>query len=770
MLRPKIKFTKRVVLALAVMSTMGATGTLGLMHDRFFPEAQVAESVPDPAPKPEKPAGLQPIEMPAEDATASGSLLAPPPSELDGNVALATYEAEPPKQEVPADDLPLPPPAETILRANGGDDATTTTVTPAGEEGVGTGNDSIYAPYSLPATELDPPPRTTPTTLPGNVPLEGPAASNTVASPEAEKAEVTSSLRDAARAAIADSVPKASIYDADIYGSGTTSATLPPNTVASPRFDASTSDAPSTDSQSASIYGTRVPATDTQTPPRRLPSTTSTSRDTYSSNSSFAEPPYGSATVGGAGPSNGDGTPGANSLEGLQSPALTLEKTAPEEIQVGKEAEFQLKLRNVGNVAAHDVIVLDRVPRGTRFVNATPEMNRAPDGQLMWQLGTLQPGDEAMISLQLLPTTEGEIGSVAQVLFGAKASIRTICTKPELTLNHTGPQRVMIGEAVTFDITVSNPGTGAATGITLEENVPEGLAHVKGNALTLDVGTLKPGETRRMQLAMKADKPGIVENVLLVRGDGNLIAKDIVTLEVIAPSLEVALSGPGLRFLEREATYQVAVANPGTAPAREVELVTYLPKGMKFVSADHKGQYEPQNHAVYWSLEELPPRETGVAKLTLLPLETGEQKLSVEGRAELGIQHSHEKLVQVDSLAELQFTIADEADPIEVGSDTTYVITLSNTGSSAATNIRLTLGLPASLKPVGGDGPTRVVVDGVQVAVDPLARLAPGEQAVYRLKVHGREAGVQRIRVQLVTDETPVPVTKEEITRIYADQ
>jgi len=36
--------------------------------------------------------------------------------------------------------------------------------------------------------------------------------------------------------------------------------------------------------------------------------------------------------------------------------------------------------------------------------------------------------------------------------------------------------------------------------------------------------------------------------------------------------------------------------------------------------------------------------------------------------------------------------------------------------------------------------------------------------------VHGLDAGVQRIQVQLVTDETPVPVAKEEITRVYVDQ
>lgn len=764
MSRPRIKFTKRVALGLAVFSAVGALSAFGLYHGQIFPEAPVADSVDDPDAETETPEGVKPIPLPAGEAVPPGSMLASPRENLNDAVALVGYESETAKQTGAPNDFLLPPPETTILRANDGDATATETPTPAGTDGSTASSDTSFVPPSPPPTELAPPTELNSASS-TELPLTGPPAPNQLEVPEANPAEATSSYREATRAALSDGGSEASIYSAG--GSAGASATDMPVT---PQFDATVGDAPPIDTRPAPIYEASPPAVNTITTPRRIPSTESASGTNFSPSLSSTEPSFGPPAVRATEPFEGGGTPGANSLEGLQSPALTLEKTAPEEIQVGKEAEFQLRVRNVGSVAAHDVIVLDHVPRGTRFVNATPQSNRAPDGQLMWQLGTLQPGDETVISIQLLPTTEGELGSVAQVLFGAKASVRTICTKPELTLSLTGPQRVMIGEAVTFDITVSNPGTGAATGVVLEENVPEGLAHIKGNGLTLDVGTLKPGETRRMQLALKADKAGVVDNVLLARGDGNLIAKDNVTLEVLAPSLEVALTGPGLRFLDREATYEVAVSNPGTAAAREVELVTYLPKGMKFISADHKGQYEPQNHAVYWSLEELPPREMGVAKLTLLPLETGEQKLSAEGRGELGIQHKHEKLVQVDSLAELQFTIADVADPIEVDSETTYMITLSNTGSSAATNIRLQIGLPLSLKPVGGDGPTRVVVDGGQVGIDPLARLAPGEQAVYKLKVHGLEAGVQRIQVQLVTDETPVPVTKEEITRVYVDQ
>ena len=255
-----------------------------------------------------------------------------------------------------------------------------------------------------------------------------------------------------------------------------------------------------------------------------------------------------------------------------------------------------------------------------------------------------------------------------------------------------------------------------------------------------------------------------------MRGDGNLIARDSITLEVIAPDLEVTLSGPRMRYLKREAIYEVAVSNPGTATAREVELVTYLPKGMQFVDADRRGQYEPQNHAVYWSLVELPPQETGVAKLTLLPLESGEQRLSLEGRAALGVKHSAEKRVQVDAIAELQFSVTDEADPIEIDTDTTYVITLSNTGSSAATDIQLKVNMPSGLRPLGGEGPTKINVEGTRVEIETLAHLAPGERAVYRLSARGLEAGPQRFQVQLLTAETPVPITKEEVTRVYADR
>lgn len=464
------------------------------------------------------------------------------------------------------------------------------------------------------------------------------------------------------------------------------------------------------------------------------------------------------------------GVPGERQLEGMQAPSVALEKLAPAEVQVGKLATFETRVRNVGQIAAHDVIVTDHVPRGTRLEATTPQATEAADGTLTWNLGTMQPGDEVAISMQITPEAEGEIGSVAQVGFSGKATARTISTRPLLKIEHTAPKQVMIGQEVRLSVTITNPGSGAATGVVVEEDVPEGLSHVAGNELEYEIGVLRPGETRELELSLKAEKPGLLENTILVRGEGNLTNQHRVQIEVISPQLQVGVNGPKKRFLDRQATYSLTVANPGTAAARDVQLVAYLPKGMTYVSSDSEGQYDAAQHAVLWGLEELPAGKSGAVKLVATPVETGEQKIRVEGKADLGLSVVSEQSVQVDAASELVFSISDLNDPIEVGTDTTYEVRVSNRGSRPATNVRLAAALPNEIKLVSGDGPSRAAAKGQQIAFEPVGRINSGEEVIFKIHAQGIGAGDHLIRVQLNSDEFPNPVTKEESTQVYVDK
>ena len=291
-----------------------------------------------------------------------------------------------------------------------------------------------------------------------------------------------------------------------------------------------------------------------------------------------------------------------------------------------------------------------------------------------------------------------------------------------------------------------------------------------GRQLEHAMGTLRPQESRRLSLVLEATTPGVYENHLLVRGDGNLNEEVVRRMEITSPKLELALDGPALRYLDRQATYLVRLSNPGSAPARNVELVTHLPKGMKYVTSDNQGQYDSQSHAVYWTLKELPAAQQGEVHVTVLPIEPGNHKLKADGRADLGLQHVCEHEVVVEGLAELAFAVTDAADPIEVGSDTTYEVRVHNRGSKSDSDVRVVAELPPGMTPTAGDGPATATVQGRQVTFSPLVRLAPNEEAIYKIHAKGDATGDHVIRVQLQSAELRVPVTKEEMTRVYSDR
>ena len=461
--------------------------------------------------------------------------------------------------------------------------------------------------------------------------------------------------------------------------------------------------------------------------------------------------------------------PGDPTLEGQQKPEIIVEKTAPPEIQIGKPAEFRLTLRNVGNVPARQVMVTDQVPEGTRLISTEPQTSTTEGNTLFWDVDTLNSGEQFVATVQVMPEAEGEIGSVASVSFQTSASARTVSTRPLLEIEHTASEKVHIGEQVILRIRVSNPGSGHATSVVLEENVPQGFSHPAGTALERELGTIKRGESRDVELTLTADKAGLVENVIVARADANLAAEHRIQLEGIAPELQVSMVGPSKRYLERQAKYTLTVANQGTATAKNIELVVHLPNGMKFLETNNAGQYDPRTHAVYWSLEELHAKQIGDVQLTTLPVETGEQKFHFEGTAESGLTDSTERSVMVEGLASLFFEVADTEDPIEVGNKTTYEIHLVNEGSKAATDIIVQAILPQGMKAFDASGPTNFEITDHQVHFQSLQQLAPGANQIYKIQAEGIAPGDQRIRVLVKDSKMQSAISEEEGTLVYSD-
>jgi uncharacterized repeat protein (TIGR01451 family) len=475
-------------------------------------------------------------------------------------------------------------------------------------------------------------------------------------------------------------------------------------------------------------------------------------------------------------PVAGHGRPGPMQLEGVQTPQVSVEKRGPREISVGKPARYEILVKNVGSAVAHDVLLRDAVPQGTTLVATTPpaspvtQASGEADGSLVWALGTLAPGAQALVTMEVMPQVEGEIGSVASVSFRADASVRSRATKPDLKIECATPAPVLIGRDLQITITVTNPGTGVATGVVLEGFLPDNVSHRAGRELEFDVGQLRPGESKTIDLVLGTRGPGVHSARLAARADGGVEVLHQVPIEVTAPTLELAIDMPLRRFLQRPATCTIAMVNAGTAPARAVELAAQLPPGVKFVKANNAGWHDDRTHRVLWNLEELPAGETGTVQMVVMPVELGPQKIVAAARSADGLADQVAHTCDVEGLAALSFEVVDSEDPIEVGGVTEFIVHVGNHGTKPATGVRLVATLLGDLEPLEAEGPAAHRVENLTVTFDPLAKLAPAEEAVFRIRARGRRAGDQRVQVQLTSADQPAPITKEEVTRVYADR
>jgi len=450
---------------------------------------------------------------------------------------------------------------------------------------------------------------------------------------------------------------------------------------------------------------------------------------------------------------------------------MEIQKRAPNEVQVGVPATFTVLVRNVGNASAFDVNVVDAVPKGARLIRTNPQAQQNGANGLTWKLGEMAAGAEQTIIIELVPETEGEIGSVASVNFAAQASVRTISTQPKLVVKQLLDSTVLGGDSIKILIEVANQGTGTARNVRLEEDVPQNMRHASGaQVLGLPVGDLAPGESQKYSIELTAVSAGKVSNLLRAIADNVTSNESAATIEVVSPKLQIQLNGPKLRYLERQATYTASITNTGTAIATNVDLIVYLPSGLQFNSAENRGEYVPNQHAVMWQLAELAAGQTASTKVTLLPVEEGDFVLRTQLTADSVRAEPIEKPVRVEGQSELAFSIEDDNDPIETDGKTTYVIKIVNTGTRVDNEVQLQIDLPEGAVVEQVDAPSSYQVNQRVIQFAPIAQMNSKEQQTIRVAVRHTREGTHVLRAQLKSKLRPGAVIKEESTQVYRDQ
>ncbi|MCG3181500.1 MAG: hypothetical protein BIFFINMI_03896 [Phycisphaerae bacterium] len=452
------------------------------------------------------------------------------------------------------------------------------------------------------------------------------------------------------------------------------------------------------------------------------------------------------------------------------APQLAITKTGPELEGVNQNFQYTIVVSNPAKVVdATNVKVTDTLPAGIAYVASNPAA--AVSGQaLSWSLGTLPAGSSRTITVTVKGTQQGTFTNCAETAadYGLRAKSCTDVTinAPALKLGLTATPECLICELVEYRLDVSNTGKAPAQNVQVTVNLPDGLTTESGrSSVSETISRLDAGRSQPLSFKAKAAKAGQYAAKATATGDGGLKADTPAANTVVRqPILTLAKTGPAQRYINRPATYQITVTNKGDAAARNTKVVDAVPEGAKFVNASDGGTLSGGN--VVWQLGQLAPNASKTVTVTLTLTQMGDATNKATVTADCATE-SGQVSTKVTGIAAILLEMIDVSDPIEVGGNETYEITVTNQGSAEDTNIVVKCTLPAEQAYVSGDGPTRAAANGQVVTFAPLKSLAAGAKVVYKVNVKCTKAADARFRVELTSDQMTAPAQESESTRIY---
>lgn len=466
------------------------------------------------------------------------------------------------------------------------------------------------------------------------------------------------------------------------------------------------------------------------------------------------------------------------------APQISIQKIAPPAVALGSQIPYRIIVTNTGSVATSGLTIRDTIPPSLNLIGSNPPAS-LQGNTLVWNFGPLPPAQAVAVEFACQATQGGvvanncaEAGTPDGLRAEACASTQVIAGS--LVVDKRGPQVSIVGAPVNFEIVVSNPGTAPVLNVRLIDEFDAGLSHTSGqNALQLPVGDVGPGETKVVPLTLTATVAGRLCNRVRAEGEGGIVAQDEHCVEVSQPQLSIRKTGPNAALIGKDVPFEIIVRNTGNAPAANVLVRDQLPINLQPLSVAGQGAVQGQN--AIWSLGVLGPGEERRLGLTARAISAGTNicNTAVLSATGIGDLESDPVCLDIRGVAGMLTELIDRADPVPIGSETTYTIRVTNQGSTPLNNVTVGCVIPPEMEYVDSEGHPATV----PAQYDPRSRvlrfkpfngedgksgMAPnGGWLVFQVQVKAIRKGDARFELNVIADQIKKPVVDQESTQCF---
>ena len=388
------------------------------------------------------------------------------------------------------------------------------------------------------------------------------------------------------------------------------------------------------------------------------------------------------------------------------TPVVRISVKGMETAPSGQELTFKLVVTNTSEARAHNVIARCPVPKNAKLIKALPQPS-VEGKDLEWNLETLDASSSRTIEVVFKPNDDvAEIAVVGRVQFEHGRVIKTRIASPNLEMKKSGPAEGILNAPLTYKIVLTNPGRVPVSDIQIVDTLPEGLEYVQEasgtlpvskvgpapNQRTWEVGTLRPSETRTIEYRILPRKTGEWKSEAVATGSGaqvkagciTAVQEAKITLQVTGPANDKALANAPTPYL-------IHIHNTGTATLHNVRVSCAFPSEMRIARASSGGQMFKD--AVQWVLPKLGPKETRELSASLTAPSAGLRDVIVSARADRGLEQRKKVSTVFEGIPALNWQT--EGTPVAApGQEIAYTITITNPGSAAARNVKISVDLP----------------------------------------------------------------------------
>lgn len=469
-----------------------------------------------------------------------------------------------------------------------------------------------------------------------------------------------------------------------------------------------------------------------------------------------------------------------------QAPQLGLNINAPKAVSLQQEIPVTYAVASNGTVGTEALTLSATVPKGLELLRTEPRAVQDGD-TLIWSLDALGAGKQHTVQAIYKPTRLGSHNATAEARstdgLRSSGSATVNVTEAKLLLRLEGPKSATVGEAVTFEATITNTGDGPAEQVKVQARYDNGLEKTdKAKTDDETIGYLPAGQSKTVNIVLQGKQTGKFSVRVGAAGNGDLIALPQATqIEIQDAQLTVTAYGPERAYVGQDVEWKIAVKNGGDVGLSNTIVRANLPAEVTFLQASDEGKLVAGQ--VVWEIGNLNSRQEKIITLTgnctRLATQSALQATATSNPATSGsastvgrtkainTEKPAKASLQIIGVAALQISVKDTDDPIGVGQRTSYTVKVKNSGTAPANKVLVAADVPVQMRPLRGSGSAGAgKIDTQRVTFPVIESLPGGTEATYVIEVEALTPGEARFRVEVANSTTKQPLRAEEPTRI----